>query len=466
MIASNPPVAHSRETSNPRLFIDCTHTWHSRSNTGIQRVVRNLATYARGTVAGVVCQPVIWAGVGFVPIGAVGTQPSLVYRTYRFGERAAGVARRVLPGGVSSEEPKRLERSSFSPLAPGRVPLSALGALARQMAGVASAPRTLALGRKISFRPGDRLLLADAHWHHPQSWGGVERAQEQGAKITPLFYDLIPVRLPETFEAGVVASFRRWLAWVLPLADDALAISRATADDVHAFLAENPALRETPLPSTHYRLGADLDGRAEAEPSREITDRIADHAARKEPLFLMVATLEPRKNHGDLLTAIDRHWQRGGAGTLILAGRVGWLSGEIIDRIEAHPERGRRLIHRSDLTDADLEALYSAATATICPSALEGFGLPIVEAQSRGSLVVASDIPVHREVGGETCRYFPLGDATALAEIIQTLAGGERCSPPTDYRWPKWEESTIELVERLSSLDAAPIAPSTRSSVR
>ena len=72
MIASNPPVAHSRETSNPRLFIDCTHTWHSRSNTGIQRVVRNLATYARGTVAGVVCQPVIWAGVGFVPIGAVG----------------------------------------------------------------------------------------------------------------------------------------------------------------------------------------------------------------------------------------------------------------------------------------------------------------------------------------------------------------------------------------------------------
>lgn len=44
------------QLSTRRLFTDCTHTWHSRSNIGIQRVVRDLAAYGRGAIAGVECE--------------------------------------------------------------------------------------------------------------------------------------------------------------------------------------------------------------------------------------------------------------------------------------------------------------------------------------------------------------------------------------------------------------------------
>jgi glycosyltransferase involved in cell wall biosynthesis len=54
----------------------------------------------------------------------------------------------------------------------------------------------------------------------------------------------------------------------------------------------------------------------------------------------------------------------------------------------------------------------------VYPSRYEGFGLPVIEALSIGIPVVASDIPVFREVGGEEVEFFDPESATALAEAI------------------------------------------------
>jgi len=53
----------------------------------------------------------------------------------------------------------------------------------------------------------------------------------------------------------------------------------------------------------------------------------------------------------------------------------------------------------------DLETLYQSAVLYICPSLFEGFGLPLLEAMQRGCPVLASDIPVLREIGGDAVRY-------------------------------------------------------------
>jgi glycosyltransferase involved in cell wall biosynthesis len=71
-----------------------------------------------------------------------------------------------------------------------------------------------------------------------------------------------------------------------------------------------------------------------------------------------------------------------------------------------------------DASDADVDWAYANASAHVCASLTEGFGLPIVEAATRGLPSIVSDIPVFREIGGDGARYFRVTDAADLATAI------------------------------------------------
>ncbi|SDH47929.1 glycosyltransferase family 4 protein [Microbacterium pygmaeum] len=81
-----------------------------------------------------------------------------------------------------------------------------------------------------------------------------------------------------------------------------------------------------------------------------------------------------------------------------------------------------RIQWRGPLSDEQLAEAYRSATAFIWPSLHEGFGLPPVEAQSLGLPVIASDVPVNREVLGDAALYFSATDAGALATAMTALA--------------------------------------------
>jgi len=68
-----------------------------------------------------------------------------------------------------------------------------------------------------------------------------------------------------------------------------------------------------------------------------------------------------------------------------------------------------------------LDALYRDATAYVLPSRFEGFGLPVLEAMTRGCPVICSDIPVLREVGGDAALYADTRDSEALAAVINRV---------------------------------------------
>jgi alpha-1,3-rhamnosyl/mannosyltransferase len=85
-----------------------------------------------------------------------------------------------------------------------------------------------------------------------------------------------------------------------------------------------------------------------------------------------------------------------------------------------------RLLGR--VTDADLEALYSAAEALVFPSLYEGFGIPVLEAMRRGVPVVTAAVSSLPEVAGDAAVYVEdPRDAEALAGAIETaLRDGQR----------------------------------------
>jgi glycosyltransferase involved in cell wall biosynthesis len=76
-----------------------------------------------------------------------------------------------------------------------------------------------------------------------------------------------------------------------------------------------------------------------------------------------------------------------------------------------------------------LAALYRRAALVLLPSEREGFGLPLVEAMACGTPVVASDLPVLREVGGEAAVYRPVGDVEGWAAAIAALVAERRERP-------------------------------------
>jgi glycosyltransferase involved in cell wall biosynthesis len=73
------------------------------------------------------------------------------------------------------------------------------------------------------------------------------------------------------------------------------------------------------------------------------------------------------------------------------------------------------------LSRETLAAVYRRAALVLQPSEREGFGLPVVEALACGAPVVASDLSVLREVGGEAAVYHPVADVTAWSEAVITL---------------------------------------------
>jgi alpha-1,3-rhamnosyl/mannosyltransferase len=114
----------------------------------------------------------------------------------------------------------------------------------------------------------------------------------------------------------------------------------------------------------------------------------------------------------------------GPAAALVLAGYPGWLN----DRVIAPADEvalGADLRQLGPVAEEELWALYGGATLLAFPSRHEGFGLPVLEAMSQGTAVVASDIPAVREVAGGAARLVPAGDVDGWADAIEELLTDE-----------------------------------------
>ena len=85
-----------------------------------------------------------------------------------------------------------------------------------------------------------------------------------------------------------------------------------------------------------------------------------------------------------------------------------------------------------------LAAIYRRAAVVLQPSEREGFGLPVVEALACGTPVIASDLPVLREVGGDVALYCPVGNIASWSEAVIKLLAGRR--DYSDQRPDPWFE--------------------------
>ena len=161
---------------------------------------------------------------------------------------------------------------------------------------------------------------------------------------------------------------------------------------------------------------------------------------------LQVGRVEARKNQLAALAAVERV----SGLTLAVAGPE--ADSGLAARLRA--SRSVRLLGRVD--DATLELLYKRARAVVVPSVYEGFGLPVLEAMSRGQVVVAARTSSLPEVGGDAVLYVDdPGDAAAFASVLQqAIADGAARASITrraiararEFTWDRCAVKTAEVV--------------------
>ena len=171
---------------------------------------------------------------------------------------------------------------------------------------------------------------------------------------------------------------------------------------------------------------------------------------------VVVGTLEPRKNPLVLAEAI-RLIPQEKRPQLVWIGGVGHASdslyGAMVSRL------GIDAVHwLTNVEDRDARTLLCGAQAAIAPSLSEGFDLSLLEALAAGVPLVASDIPVHREVAGDAALYARSDAAEEFSrQLIRVLedqsarqaladAAGQRVA---EFNWRKTAERVLEVYGRM-----------------
>lgn len=270
-------------------------------------------------------------------------------------------------------------------------------------------------------------------------------APVQGAEpYVVTVHDLAVFRHPEFFGAKKRFFARGMIARAARRARAVLTVSQTMREEIASGLQIDPLRIHVTYP-------------APADSLRRVDDeaRLASARTRHRlvgPFLLFVGTIEPRKNLGCLLDACEALWRRDAMPhQLAVVGGRGWQSDALLARLRTLAE-GPRVRHLEYVDTADLAALYSAADGFVFPTLYEGFGVPPLEAMRCGTPVLASDLPVVREVLGEAALFVAPDDRTSWesallrftedAELRARLAdaGSKR---EALYRWPATAEAAV-----------------------
>lgn len=284
----------------------------------------------------------------------------------------------------------------------------------------------------------------------------------RGVEVNFLIHDLLPVLRPEFFPANSDQTHGAWLACVADNADRMLCISDAVRHEMMAWLDrhQHNLAKRLKLAVLHH--GADIGtGMPSTEPAsmRQAYPLLDQFAA--TPSFLMVGTIEPRKGHLQTLAAFDLLWESGMQVNLVIVGNEGWVSlaqserrtvPQIVERLQRHPQLGKRLFWLKGINDDYLQHVYLTCTCLLAPSEGEGFGLPLIEAARYKLPILARDLPVFREVAQQHASYFSGLGADDLAAAIRTWLErrAQGANPASEtMRWVTWEQNVGELLTVL-----------------
>jgi glycosyltransferase involved in cell wall biosynthesis len=265
------------------------------------------------------------------------------------------------------------------------------------------------------------------------------------ARRVVTIHDLAYLTHPQCALPSLVAYLTAVVPRAVRAADRIIAVSQRTADD----LVERLAVPRDKIRVIHLGISPAFS----ADRDEGAVKRLRQDLGLRDPFVLAVGTIEPRKDYETLIKAFAaaRH-EPDGPKMLVIAGRPGWLYEGVYAAVE-RLRLGDAVRFLDYVPDADLSALYHAASAVAMPSIYEGFGIPLVEAMACGTPLVCSTGGSLPEIAGDAALLVPPGDVDALAQAVARIVRDDdlratlRARGLERARHFTWERAAAEHVE-------------------
>ncbi|TGL65498.1 glycosyltransferase family 4 protein [Leptospira jelokensis] len=244
-------------------------------------------------------------------------------------------------------------------------------------------------------------------------------------KCIVTIHDLIPYHFKET-HASIAK--RLYLQIVLRsikwFAKSIIAVSKYTKDD----LVKSFGYRSETI-SVVYN-GIDL-GNFAKRPQTKVHSFIKTYHLPKQYLFT-VGIGKTHKNFPFLLSTLESLWKDG---SLKLPLVIGGISKEIpTELLDFQKQNPNRILFLEHLPYDQLPLAYQGATMFVYPSLFEGFGFPVLEAQSVGCVVLSSDASVLPEVLMDSAVFFDPKDEESLRRTLLTLLSNQKLQKETQKK--------------------------------
>ncbi|MDU8606907.1 glycosyltransferase family 1 protein [Pseudomonas syringae group sp. 247E2] len=298
----------------------------------------------------------------------------------------------------------------------------------------------LPLGSSTSIAKDVQLFHATDH-HIPRI---------KGVPVVATIMDMIPVLHPEWIKQDL-KRLKSWLFTTsIERADHIITISEYSKQDMIRHLGIAPErISVTPLgvdPVYFERIGA-------AE-----RNRVLDAYSLKPGFYLVVGTLQPRKNLQRVLEAFQQlPAQVRKEHPLVIVGRDGWSNEELLPQLEALQQRGEgRWL--SYLPQNEVLALLQSAGALVFASLYEGFGLPAIEAFAAQCPLIASNNSSLPEVTGDAAWAVDPHSAesisTAMLAVLEQPEERERkvqsgLGRARHFSWDACAQSTLDIYRKV-----------------
>lgn len=298
---------------------------------------------------------------------------------------------------------------------------------------------------KISPRQGDIFLSVETALNeHINQSDLLDNFRNKGCKIFFVVHDLLPILLPNCFTRNHRNNFIEWLTTTSEYSNY-ICVSRTTKLYLESWLRENNKNNKC----FNYRVGYNFENNLMTKGVTKKEKESITQINKTKYKFLMVGTIEPRKQNLFVLKEFNKLWEKGLKDiSLIFVGKIGWMCEDAIDNFKQHPLLGENFFHFPSASDELLQYLYKSSTALIYASLNEGFGLPLIEAAHYGLPIIARDKPIYHEVVGNSAYYFDEEDA--LDEVVKEwLLLFKRNLHPKSQNIPAvtWEETAKDIID-------------------
>lgn len=253
-------------------------------------------------------------------------------------------------------------------------------------------------------------------------------------------HDLAPVKYPKYFSKKGTISYKLQLKLAMKRAKKIVTLLEAIRQELIQYYPDSA--------NKVITIGAGTNDWTKSELSIEEIDLVARKYSLPKKFLLTTGTLEPRKNHVNMIKAFKSFSRMNPDYSYVIVGKKGWYYDEIFKTV-TKLKLEEKVMFLGYVPEEDLLAISFSATAFIFCSFYEGFGLPLVEAASLKLPILCSDIASFREIFEDTVEYANPTDTAditrGLRKVIETK-NVDYHNRLQNYTWDKTARNLLSII--------------------